>query len=66
MYGIQIKSLVVSVDRYMTKQYNDKKYTIEETPFAYCKRHWNKYYKNKTYDGVTISNYINKLKVDFL
>ncbi|MDA0849220.1 MAG: ATP-grasp fold amidoligase family protein [Verrucomicrobia bacterium] len=46
----------------MTKQYNDKKYTIEETPFAYCKRHWNKYYKNKTYDGVTISNYINKLK----
>ena len=45
----------------MTKQYNDKKYTIEETPFAYCKRHWKQYYINKTYNDVAISNYINKL-----
>ena len=46
----------------MVKQYNNKKYTIEDTPFAYCKRHWQKYYTNRTYEGTIISNYINKLK----
>ena len=45
----------------MKNQFNDKKYTIEESPFAYCKRNWHKYYKNKFYSGIPISNYLNKL-----
>jgi hypothetical protein len=45
----------------MVNQSNKKIYTLEKNPFAYYKRYWQKYYANKTYQTVTISNYVNKI-----
>ena len=46
----------------MTKQYNSKNYTIEGNPFAYYKRHWHDYYKNKFYQSKLISSYVSKIQ----